>query len=80
MDLKLKNFTPGAMIKDLLSQLLNRVGEKYLGLILIFLGHLIGDFNLKTAILLFSLSEMILILSNLNAWINKVKFVMMLIV
>ena len=74
MDLKQKHFTILAIIKDLLSLLFNRKMEKYLGLILIFLGHLIGDFMMEIAILLFSLSEMILILSNLNAWENQWKF------
>ena len=66
MDLNRKYSTIVAIIKDLLSQLLNQNKEKYLGHIQIFLGHLIMNIKMETAILLFSLSEMISILSNLN--------------
>ena len=66
MDLKDENSTLDAIIKDPLLQLLNQKWEKYLGLLLISLGQKVGDGYLEIAILLFSLSEMISILSNLN--------------
>ena len=66
MDLKHIYSTFVATIKDLLLLLLNPKWVKYLVALLIFLGHLMGDLKMEMGILLFSLSEMILILSNLN--------------
>ena len=66
MNLKQKHSIHFAIIKDPLSQLSNQKSAKYLGAILIFLGQLIRDGKMEMANLLFSLSEMITIFSNLN--------------
>ena len=75
MDLMQKYSTLVVIIKDPLSQLLNQKWEKYLGAILIFLGRIMDIKKMEMAILLFSLSEMISILSNLNVWIKQMKFI-----
>ena len=77
MDLKDKHFTLAAIIKDPLSLSLNQKWEKYLVAILISLRQIIRDGYMEMGILLFSLSEMILILSNLNVWIKVKKFIIM---
>jgi len=59
MDLKEKHSTNNAIIKDLLSQLSNRKWEKYLGLLLISLGRIMGIGKMEMEILLSSLSEKI---------------------
>ena len=66
MDSKEKHFTIVVMIKDPLSLLLNLKWAEYLVLILISLGRIMEIGKKETAILLFSLSEIILILSNSN--------------
>ena len=66
MDLKHKHFTLAVIIKDPHCLLSNQKWEKYLVAILISLVHLIMDLKMEMGILLFSLLEMILILSNLN--------------
>jgi len=66
MDLKHMNSTLAAIIKDPLSLFLNRKWEKFLEPILISLGKIIMHGSMEMVILLFTLSEMILILSNLN--------------
>ena len=66
MDSKQMNSTIDVIIKDPPLLLLNPKWEEYLELILISLGHLKGDIKMEMAIHLFSLSEMILILLNLN--------------
>ena len=66
MDSKEKHFTIVAIIKDPLSLLLNLKWAEYLGLILISLGRTMGIGKKEMEILLFSLSGMILILSNSN--------------
>jgi len=76
MDLNHMNSTLAVIIKDPLSLFLNRKWVKFLGPILISLGKIIMHGQMEMGILLFSLSEMILILSNLNVWINKKKFIM----
>jgi hypothetical protein len=80
MDLMHKYFMPSAIIKDPLSQLLNRKWEKFLEDILTSLGRIMEIGKMEMAILLFSLSEMILILSNLDVRRNKWKFVMLQII
>ena len=75
MDLKHKYFTLFAIIKDPLSPLLNLEWAEYLGHILISLGKIVGNVKMETAILLYSLSEKILILSNLNVCMKKMKFI-----
>ena len=64
MDSKEKHFTVDATIKDQLLQSLNQNLEKCLEHLLIFLGKLMEDIKMENTILLFSLSEMILILLN----------------
>ena len=66
MDLKHKHFILAAIIKDPLLLLSNQKWEKYLDAILISLGRIMGGIKMEMGILLFSLSEMISILSNLN--------------
>ena len=66
MDLNQKYSIIVAIIKDQLSRLLNLKQEKYLEAILISLGKMEVDLKKEIEILLFSHSEMILILSNLN--------------
>ena len=66
MDLNQKYSIIVAIIKDQLSRLLNLKQEKYLEAILISLGKMEVDLKKEMEILLFSHSEMILILSNLN--------------
>ena len=66
MALQMKHSTLDAIIMDPPLLLLNPKWEEYLELILISLGHLKGDIKMEMAIHLFSLSEMILILLNLN--------------
>jgi hypothetical protein len=68
------------MIKDPLSLLLNLNWAEYLGHILISLGRKMEDIKMEMAILLFSLSEMILILSNLNVLIKSMKFIIVRII
>ena len=55
MDLQEKHSTAVAIIKDLLSQLLNQIKEKYLELLLIYLGRTMEIIKMGMAILLFSL-------------------------
>jgi hypothetical protein len=74
MDLKHNHSTIAAIIMDPLWLLLYQQWAKYLVAILISLGRIMGDGKMEMGILLFSLLEMILILSNLNVWINKEKF------
>ena len=66
MDLNQKHSTLFAIIKDPLSQLSNEKKIKYLEATLMYLGRIMGFLKMEMAILLFSLSEMILNLSNLN--------------
>ena len=66
MDSKEKHSTDVAIIKDPHSLLLNLNWAEYSGHILIFLGRMMEDIKMEMAILLFSLSEMIQILSNSN--------------
>ena len=70
MDSKQKHSMLVAITKDLRSQLLNHKKEKYLGHLLIFLGHPKWVLNIEKMILLFTLSKMILILSKFNVMIK----------
>ena len=78
-DLKQQHSTKIVTIKDQLSPFSNHNQEKYLGHTLIFPGHqreeAIMDSKLEMAIHLFFHSETILILFNLNAWINQKKYI-----
>ena len=73
---KQKHSILAVIIKDPHLLLWNHKRAKYSELILIFLGKIVAYIKMEMEILLFSLSEMILILSNLNAWINKKKLFM----
>ena len=66
MDLNHKHSTLAAIIKDPQLQLLNQKRAKYLVALQISLGQIIGNGYMEMGILLSSLSEMILNLSNLN--------------
>ncbi len=79
MDSKLLIFIQNAIIKDQLSPFSNHNQAKYLGHTLIFPGHhqLVDNSNLEKVIHLFFHPETILILFNLNAWINLMKYIML---
>ena len=66
MDLNHMNSTLAVIIKDPLSLFLNRNWLKFLGPLLILRVKIIMHEQMEMVILLFFLSEMILILSNLN--------------
>ena len=70
MDLKQKHSILVVIIKDPLFQLLNQNREKYLEAILIYLGRIAEAGKMEMAILLFSLSEMILIFSKFKCLIQ----------
>ena len=85
-DLKQQHSTKIVTIKDQLSPFSNHNQEKYLGHTLISPGHHqkmkmnMENTNLEMVILLFFHLETILILFNLNALINKMKYIMIKII
>ena len=80
MDLKLNHSTIIVTIKEQHSQLSNQNKAKYLVPIRIFLGQIFRDIKMEMGIHLCFHWEMILILLNLNAWTNQMKFVTMQVI